>query len=58
MKETLLFLGLVSLLATTGCLVAEGERHGHYRGRGHHELVIVESPVLVVPAPVIVVRPP
>jgi hypothetical protein len=53
----MLFVCVLSLLSITGCiLVPEGGRHGH-EGYGHHDAVVVGPPVLVVPAPVVVVRP-
>ena len=61
MKKILLFTGAVTLLLTTGCLVSEGGRHGHYRGHEryeHHEAVIVGPPVVEVRVPVVEVRPP
>jgi hypothetical protein len=49
------------LIATSGCLVSDGRRHGEYReGRHehyeHHEEVIVTHPVGVVRPPEIIVR--
>ena len=61
MKTILLLAGAVTLLMTTGCLVSEGGRYGHYRGHEryeHHEAVIVGPPVVEVRAPVLEVRPP
>lgn len=55
MKIILLFICIMSLLATTGCLVAEGGRHDHARYE-HHDEVIVGPPVLVVRPPEIIVR--
>ena len=57
MKMILLFTCIISLLATTGCIVAEGGRHGHARYE-HRDEVIVGPPVLVVRPPEVVVRPP
>jgi hypothetical protein len=47
MKKILLISGIISLLATTGCLVSEGGRHGHARYE-HHDAVIVGPPVVIV----------
>ena len=62
MKKILLLSGVITLLTTTGCLVSEDHRHGHYRGHeryeSHSEAVVVGPPVVVVRPPVIVVRPP
>jgi hypothetical protein len=57
MKKTLLFTCVLTLLSTTGCLVAERGGHGHARYERHDE-VIVGPPVVVVPVPTVVVRPP
>jgi hypothetical protein len=57
MKKILLISGIISLLATTGCLVSEGGRHGHARYE-HHDAVIVGPPVVEVRVPVVEVRPP
>ncbi len=48
MKIILFLTGFISLLATTGCLVAEGRRHGHRRHEDH-SVILVPAPVLVVP---------
>jgi hypothetical protein len=50
MKTILLFTGIITLLASTGCIVDDGRRHGW-----RHDEV---SPVVVVGPPVVVVRPP
>jgi hypothetical protein len=55
MKMILLFICVITLLSTTGCLVEEGGRHGGYEG---HSEVIVGPPPVVVRAPEVVVRPP
>jgi hypothetical protein len=60
-KKILLFTSAISLIATSGCLVSDGRRHGEYReGRHehceHHEEVIVTHPVVVVRPPEIIVR--
>jgi hypothetical protein len=48
MKIILLSACVITLLTTTGCIVAEEERHGHGSYRGPAE-VIVAAPVVVVP---------
>ena len=53
MKTILIFAGLIALFATTGCLVAEHEHHGHAHGA-----VIVGPPPVIVRPPVVIVRPP
>ncbi len=61
MKILLLITGLFALLTTTGCLVSEGEWHGHSRAHGRferHDEVIVGPPVVEVRVPVVEVRPP
>ena len=61
MKIILLFTCLITLLTSSGCLVADGGGRGHY-GRGHYErheevrAVVVGPPVVVVRPPVIVVH--
>ena len=57
MKVLLFFPCVIALLATTGCIVADGGRHGHARYERRDE-VIVGPPVLVVRPPEVVVRPP
>jgi hypothetical protein len=57
MKTILLLTCLITLLSTTGCIVAEGGQHRHARYERHDE-VIVGPPVVVVRPPEIVVRPP
>jgi hypothetical protein len=54
--KTILFLsGVIALLATSGCVVADdGHRH-HDRDHGHAE-VIVAPPVVVVHPPEVIVR--
>jgi len=60
MKKILLLAGFVTLLTTTGCLVSEGEWHGHSREHAryyeHRDEVIVGPPVIVVRPPEIIVR--
>jgi hypothetical protein len=48
MKKILLLTGVISLLATAGCVVAEGGRHRHGSYHGHSE-VLVPAPVVIVP---------
>jgi len=57
MKKILLFACVITLLATSGCIVPEGGRRGDARFHGHSD-VIVGAPTVVVPVPVAVVRPP
>jgi hypothetical protein len=57
MKKILLVSGIISLLATTGCLVSDGSRHGRSQ-YGHHDAVIVGPPVVEVRVPVVEVVPP
>ncbi len=61
MKKILLLTSIVSLLATSGCLVRDGRAHGEYHEEHqehieHHEEVIVAPPVVVVHPPEIIVR--
>ena len=53
----LLFTGVITLLSTSGCLVAEGGRHGHGRFESR-SAVIVGPPVVEVRVPEVEVRPP
>jgi len=55
MKKNLLLASLLSLIATTGCVVADGRRHEHARYE-HHDEVIVGPPAIVVRPPEIIVR--
>ena len=55
MKTLFLFIAIISLLATTGCLVSDGGRF-HDHGYGHRDEVIVGPPVLVVRPPEVIVR--
>ena len=57
MKKILFLSGIITLLTTTGCLVADGGRHGH-GGYARHSDVIVGPPVVEVRAPVVELRPP
>ena len=53
MKLNLLLTCLLTLVGTSGCIVAEGgHRHARYE---HHDEVIIRSPVIVVRPPVVVV---
>jgi hypothetical protein len=61
MKRILLLTSIVTLLATSGCLVRDGREHGEYREERpehfeHHEEVIVAPPAVVVHPPEIIVR--
>jgi len=61
MKKLFLLTSAISLIATSGCLVSDGRRHGEYReGRHehyeHHEEVVVAPPVIEVRPPEIIVR--
>jgi hypothetical protein len=49
MKKLFLFLGVIALLATTGCIIADdgGDRHARHDGPPE---VVVGPPVVVVPA--------
>jgi hypothetical protein len=58
MKKFLFLTGVITLLATNGCLVSEGGHHGHARYESHPEVIVVGPPPVVLRAPVIVVRPP
>jgi hypothetical protein len=51
MKKIFLLMGVVTLLATTGCIIADGGggRHERHEGPG---AVIVGPPVVVVGPPV------
>jgi hypothetical protein len=55
MKIILSFIGVIALLSTSGCIVADGGGHGHARYERHDE-VIVGPPVLVVRPPEVIVR--
>ena len=55
MKKILLISSVISLLATTGCLVSDGGRHEHARYE-RHDAVIVGPPVLEVRPPEIIVH--
>jgi hypothetical protein len=59
MKKLLLLTSIAGLVATSGCLVAEGghREHEHDRGEFHeHSEVIVGAPAVVVRPPEIIVR--
>jgi hypothetical protein len=55
MKMILLFIGLIALLSTSGCIVADDGRDRHARYE-HHDDVIVGPPVVVVRPPEVIVR--
>jgi hypothetical protein len=56
MKKILLLSGVIALLSTTGCLVAEDGRHEHGGYERHSEAVIVGPPIVVVRPPEVIVR--
>jgi hypothetical protein len=57
MKKFLYLTGIVTLLSTTGCIVADGDRGGHEHARyEHHDAVVVGPPALVVRPPEVIVR--
>jgi len=55
MKTILFLTGMITLLSTSGCLVADGggRRHAGYE---RHDAVLVGPPVLVVRPPEVIVR--
>jgi hypothetical protein len=55
MKIFLLFTCIITLLTTSGCLVAEGGGRGHAEYE-HHDAVIVGPPAVVVRPPEVIVR--
>jgi hypothetical protein len=55
MKMVLLFIGVIALLSTSGCIVADDGRDRHARYE-HHDDVIVGPPVVVVRPPEVIVR--
>ena len=55
MNKILLLAGLITLLASTGCIIADGERRGHARYERHEE-IRVGPPVLIVRPPEVIVR--
>jgi len=55
MKIILLFIGVIALLSTSGCVVADDGRGRHARYE-HRDAVIVGPPVLVVRPPEVIVR--
>jgi hypothetical protein len=60
-KTILSLFGVMTLLATSGCLYSDGGRRGYAHEHNHfesHSEVIVEHPAVVVRAPEVVVRPP
>ena len=59
MKKVIGLSGLISLLATTECVVSEGRGHGYYRGHERyerHDEIYLGPPVVEVRPPVIIVR--
>ena len=56
MKKILLLSGVIALLSTTGCIVAEDGRHEHGGYEHHSEAVIVGPPIVVVRPPEVIVR--
>jgi hypothetical protein len=55
MKRLLLISSVITLVATTGCIIPEGEGHGR-EVHERHEEVIVGPPVIVARPPEIIVR--
>ena len=55
MKMILLFTCVITLLSASGCIVAEGGRHGREGYEGHSE-VVVGPPVVVLRPPEVIVR--
>ncbi|HSY18150.1 MAG TPA: hypothetical protein VK815_07440 [Candidatus Acidoferrales bacterium] len=61
MKIILLFTCIITLLTSSGCLVADGGGRGHYE-HSHYErhdevrAVVVGPPVVVVRPPEVIVR--
>ena len=54
MNKILLLCGVITLLTTAGCLVAEDGPRDHYRGHARFE----SRQEVIVPDPVVIVRPP
>jgi len=54
MNKILLLLGVITLLTTAGCVVAEDRRPDPHRGQVRYE----RQPEVRVQEPVVVVRPP
>lgn len=54
MKRILFLAGILSLLASAGCIVPDGGRRGYAKHEDHFD----GPPVVVVRAPELVVRPP
>ena len=54
MNKILLLCGVITLLTTAGCLVAEDGPRDHYRGHARFE----RRQEVIVPDPVVIVRPP
>jgi hypothetical protein len=57
MKRFLLLTSVITLITTSGCLVSDGERRGHYRGHEGREHFERQADIVVTP-PLVVVRPP
>jgi hypothetical protein len=57
MKMLLLLTCAITLLATAGCIFADGGRHSHARYERHDEF-IAGPPAVVVRPPEVVVRRP
>ena len=58
MNKILFLCGAITLLTTAGCVVAPDDRRDPYRGQARYERqeVIVPDPVVVVRPPEIIVR--
>jgi hypothetical protein len=56
MKMILLFVGVITLLTTSGCIVADGGPHDHARYEHRSDVVVVGPPVVVVRPPEVIVR--
>ena len=54
MKKILLLAGIMSLLASTGCIVVDGDRHGHVRRERHDDVIV--GPAVVIVHPEVIVR--
>jgi hypothetical protein len=56
MKTLLLLTGIIALVSTTGCIVADGGHREH--ARVEHRDDVIMAPAVVVHTPEVVVRPP
>ncbi|MGA2029259.1 MAG: hypothetical protein ABSG87_04200 [Verrucomicrobiota bacterium] len=56
MKMILLFASVITLLTTSGCVVADGGPYGHARYGHRSDVVVVGPPVVVVRSPEVIVR--